>query len=62
MLAARHGGDDRSLPQQDAGGSRPRYDLQRPEGVRSVRIDRAKRAENRRLLIIASQNKRDSKL
>ena len=38
MLAARHGGDDRGVPQQDAGGGRPRYNIQRPQGVRSLRI------------------------
>ena len=36
VLAARHGGDDRGLPQEDARGDRPRHNLQRTQGLRAL--------------------------
>lgn len=36
VLAARHRGDDRGLPQEDAGGDRPRNHVQRPQGLRAL--------------------------
>ena len=38
LLLACHCRDDRRLSQQDSRGGRPRHHLQRPQGVRAVRL------------------------